>query len=110
MGSAKLKKIIAEDKNHLFQNYGDRQKVCFVRGQNSYLYDQDNKKYVDFFSGILLEMLGVPVDLFTCVFAMSRAAGWCAHWVEQVTHNRLYRPAQEYIGDHNRPYVPLEER
>ncbi|HNW26970.1 MAG TPA: aspartate aminotransferase family protein [Spirochaetota bacterium] len=58
MGSAKLKKIIAEDKNHLFQNYGDRQKVCFVRGQNSYLYDQDNKKYVDFFSGIAVTSLG----------------------------------------------------
>ncbi len=58
MGSAKLKKIMSEDKNHLFQNYGDRQKVCFVRGRNSCLYDQDNRKYIDFFSGIAVSSLG----------------------------------------------------
>jgi len=65
---------------------------------------------VDFYSGIALEMLGVPVDLFTAVFAMSRVAGWCAHWVEQVGANRLFRPKLEYIGDHDRPYVPIEQR
>ncbi len=65
---------------------------------------------VDFYSGIVLEILGIPVDLFTTVFAMSRAAGWCAHWVEQVSANRIFRPKQEYIGDHNRPYVPLGQR
>ena len=65
---------------------------------------------VDFYSGIVLEMLGVPMDLFTCVFAMARTAGWCAHWVEQVSANRIFRPAQEYIGDHNRPYLPLDRR
>ncbi len=65
MGSAKLKKIIAEDKNHLFQNYGDRLGVCFVRGRNSYLYDQDNKKYVDFFSGIAVTSLGYGNRAFT---------------------------------------------
>jgi citrate synthase len=65
---------------------------------------------VDFYSGIALEILGVPVDLFTTVFAMSRVAGWCAHWVEQVSANRIFRPKQEYIGDHSRPYVPLNRR
>ncbi len=58
MASTKLKKIMSDDKNHLFQNYGDRQKVCFVRGRNSHLYDQDNRKYVDFFSGIAVSSLG----------------------------------------------------
>ncbi len=58
MASTKLKKIMTDDKNHLFQNYGNRQKVCFVRGRNSYLYDQDNRKYVDFFSGIAVSSLG----------------------------------------------------
>jgi citrate synthase len=65
---------------------------------------------VDFYSGIALEMMKVPMDLFTPVFAVSRIAGWCAHWVEQVSANRLFRPKQEYIGDHNRPYVPIEQR
>jgi len=65
---------------------------------------------VDFYSGIVLEILGIPVDLFTTVFAMSRVVGWCAHWVEQVTNNRIYRPSQEYIGDHNRLYISIEKR
>jgi 2-methylcitrate synthase len=65
---------------------------------------------VDFYSGIVLEMCGVPMDLFTTVFAMARTAGWCAHWVEQISANRIFRPSQEYIGDHNRPYIPMEQR
>ncbi|HOD14223.1 MAG TPA: acetylornithine/succinylornithine family transaminase [Spirochaetota bacterium] len=58
MGSAKLKKIMADDKAHLFQNYGDRMPVCFVRGEDSCLFDQDNRKYIDFFSGIAVSSLG----------------------------------------------------
>ncbi len=65
---------------------------------------------VDFFSGIVLEALGIPSDLFTSMFAMSRVAGWCAHWMEQIQANRIIRPTQEYIGDHNRPYLPIEKR
>lgn len=65
---------------------------------------------VDFYSGILLNMLDIPRSLYTPVFALSRVAGWCAHWIEQVSQNRIYRPIQQYIGDHNRPYIPLEER
>jgi len=65
---------------------------------------------VDYYSGILLEALDIPIDLFTAMFAMARISGWCAHWLEQVNANRLFRPTQEYIGDHNRPYLPIEKR
>jgi citrate synthase len=65
---------------------------------------------VDFYSGILFKILGIPLSLFTTVFAMARMAGWTAHWIEQVSHNRVFRPTQEYIGDHNRLYIPREER
>ncbi len=65
---------------------------------------------VDFYSGILFKLLGIPLSLFTTVFAMARVAGWTAHWTEQVSHNRVFRPTQEYIGDHHRRYIPLEER
>ena len=58
MGSKNLKKIISEDKQCLFQNYGDRLPVCFVRGKDSFLYDQDDKRYIDFFSGIAVTNLG----------------------------------------------------
>jgi citrate synthase len=65
---------------------------------------------VDFFSGIVMEALGIQSDLFTAIFAMSRVLGWCAHWLEQVSANRLYRPKLLYTGDHNRPYIQINDR
>jgi len=58
MPSKRLQAIINDDKRFLFQNYGDRQEVCFIRGEGSYLFDQDNRKYIDFFSGIATSSLG----------------------------------------------------
>ena len=58
MNSSKLAKLINEDKEYLFQNYGDRLPAAFTRGDGSYLYDQDNKRYVDLFSGIAVSSLG----------------------------------------------------
>jgi citrate synthase len=65
---------------------------------------------VDFYSGIVYQTLGIPRDLFTPIFAMSRVAGWLSHWLEQIEHNRIYRPEQVYVGEHNVPYTPLEQR
>ena len=65
---------------------------------------------VDFYSGILLEAQGIPIDLFTALFAMARVSGWCTHWLEQVNANRLFRPTEEYIGDHKRPYISIKKR
>jgi citrate synthase len=65
---------------------------------------------VDFFSGIVYQSLGIPRDLFTPIFAISRVAGWLAHWLEQVKNNRIFRPEQRYVGKHDVPYVPLEQR
>jgi citrate synthase len=65
---------------------------------------------VDFYSAVVLEMLRIPIDLFTPVFAIARSVGWAAHWMEQAEANRIFRPIQEYIGDTNRPYVPIEKR
>jgi len=56
--SSKLEKIIKEDQEYLFQNYGSRLPVSFIRGDGSCLYDQDNKRYVDLFSGIAVSCLG----------------------------------------------------
>src|SRR5574341_233541 len=61
---------------------------------------------VDFYSGIIYDKMGIDVDLFTPLFAMSRVAGWLAHWLEQLNENKLFRPEQIYSGEHNRPYVP----
>ncbi|MBH0201175.1 MAG: citrate synthase [Nitrospira sp.] len=65
---------------------------------------------VDFYSGIIYDKMGIDIDLFTPLFAMSRVAGWLAHWLEQLRENKLFRPDQIYSGEHNRPYVPIHQR
>jgi citrate synthase len=65
---------------------------------------------VDFYSGLVYRKLGIPTDLFTPVFAISRTAGWLAHWKEQLAENRIFRPTQIYTGTHDAPYVPIESR
>jgi citrate synthase len=65
---------------------------------------------VDFYSGIVYQSLGIPRDLFTPIFAIARVAGWLAHWLEQLKNNRIFRPEQVFVGKHDVPYVPLEER
>lgn len=65
---------------------------------------------VDFYSGIIYDKMGIDMDLFTPLFAMARVSGWLAHWLEQLRENKLFRPDQIYAGEHNRPYVPVEDR
>jgi len=65
---------------------------------------------VDFYSGLVYRKLGIPVDLFTPVFAIARVAGWLAHWKEQLEANRIFRPTQIYTGPHDFPYIPIEQR
>jgi citrate synthase len=65
---------------------------------------------VDFYSASLYYVSGVPIEIFTPLFAISRVAGWTAHVYEQLSDNRLIRPSAEYIGTIGDPYIPLEER
>ncbi|MCA1957929.1 MAG: citrate synthase [Nitrospira sp.] len=65
---------------------------------------------VDFYSGIIYDKMGIEIDLFTPIFAMARVSGWLAHWLEQLGENKLFRPDQIYSGEHNRPYVPIDQR
>jgi citrate synthase len=65
---------------------------------------------VDFYSSSAYRILGIPTDLFTPVFAVSRIAGWTAHVLEQVGNNRLIRPESDYVGPRNVRYVPIDER
>jgi citrate synthase len=65
---------------------------------------------VDFFSGMVYAKLGIPTDLFTPVFAMSRVAGYLSHWREQMADNRIFRPTQVFVGSHDTEYTPIESR
>jgi 2-methylcitrate synthase len=78
------------------------------------LYVNEEKKLnanVDFYSASTYATLGIDIDLYTPIFAISRIAGWAAHVIEQLDDNRLIRPRAEYIGPtYPSPYVPLDER
>ncbi len=65
---------------------------------------------VDFFAASVYYYLGIPIDLFTPIFAASRVAGWSAHVREQQNDNRIIRPESEYIGPRGRKWQPIEER
>jgi citrate synthase len=65
---------------------------------------------VDFYSASTYYMLGITIDLFTPIFAVSRISGWTAHVLEQLQNNRLIRPRAEYMGELNLKYVPMEQR
>lgn len=65
---------------------------------------------VDFYSATLYYAMGIPIDLFTPIFAMSRVAGWCAHALEQWKVNRIYRPISDYAGTDGKQWVPINDR
>ena len=66
---------------------------------------------VDFYSATTYHALGIPIDLFTPIFAVSRVSGWTAHVLEQYANNRLIRPRAEYIGpEYPQRYVPVDQR
>ena len=78
------------------------------------LYINADKKLnanVDFYSASTYATLGIDIDLYTPIFAISRIAGWAAHIIEQLDDNRLIRPRAEYIGPpYPAPYIPIEDR
>jgi len=65
---------------------------------------------VDFYCATVYYSLGLPIDLFTPLFAIGRTAGWAAHVMEQHMHNRLIRPRAEYTGEMDQPWVPIDRR
>ena len=83
-------------------------KLEAVAMEDEYFKSRGLSANVDFYSAPLLYSLGIPVDTFTCMFAMSRIAGWTAHVYEQQSDNRLIRPLSNYTGQHQVPWTPIE--
>ncbi|MFI5263357.1 MAG: citrate/2-methylcitrate synthase [Candidatus Kapaibacterium sp.] len=65
---------------------------------------------VDFYSASTYYLMGIPLDLYTPIFAMSRITGWVAHALEQYSNNRIIRPAADYTGPVDQTWVPVEKR
>ena len=93
------------DLNPLFEVAKQVERVCEDRLAKKGVYAN-----VDFYSGILYSEMGIPADQFTAIFAIARSAGWLAHWREQLTDNRIFRPTQVYTGEPPRKYVSIDKR
>ena len=78
--------------------------------QDDYFIERNLYANVDYYSAVVLFMIGIPVDQFTPMFALSRIAGWTAHVQEQLADNRLIRPKARYVGPEDRVFLPLTER
>jgi citrate synthase len=85
-------------------------KLEAIATQDPYFKDRNLSANVDFYSAPLLYSIGIPVDAFTCMFAMSRIVGWTAHVYEQQADNRLIRPLGNYTGQHQLPWTSIEQR
>ena len=100
-----LKKLSTKKENNLY-----RIAEIFEREALKRLGSKGIHPNIDFYSGILYNMLGIPVQFYTPVFAMARIAGWTAHCKEYLKENKLFRPTQIYDGGHNIHYIPAEKR
>lgn len=80
--------------------------------EDDYFVKRNLYPNVDFYSGIILLAMGIPLNMFTVIFAMSRTVGWITHWNEMIQdpESRIGRPRQLYSGALPRDYVPLEQR
>lgn len=66
---------------------------------------------VDFYSGIILKAIGIPTNMFTCIFALARTVGWISHWHEMLSQpgQKIGRPRQLYTGETQKPYTPIKK-
>jgi citrate synthase len=90
--------------------FGIAREIETLARQDDYFIERDLYANVDYYSAVVLYTIGLPVDQFTCIFAMSRIAGWCSQVLEQLADNRLIRPKEGYVGKRDQKFVPLAER
>jgi citrate synthase len=111
-------KIIKKAADDVLENLGIEDDVLDIAKalEKEALEDQyfvDRKLYpnVDFYSGIIYRALGIPVEMFTPMFALGRLPGWIAQWREmRLNKEPIGRPRQIYIGKTHRDFVPVEKR
>ncbi|ELZ36882.1 citrate synthase [Halorubrum tebenquichense] len=107
--------ILEEKLRDLAESSGDTKWLDYTTAIEEYLTDQGLVEKgiapnVDFYSGSVYDTLGIPVDMYTPIFAMSRAGGWIAHVAEYQEDNRLIRPRARYTGPEDAEFVPIDER
>ncbi|XQW83739.1 citrate synthase [Thalassotalea piscium] len=80
--------------------------------EDPYFIEKKLYPNVDFYSGIILKAIGIPTNMFTVIFAMSRTVGWVSHWDEMLGQagQKIGRPRQLYVGEIDREFIPLKDR
>ncbi len=80
--------------------------------EDEYFIEKKLYPNVDFYSGIIFRAMGIPVSMFTCLFALARTTGWIAQWSEMIEdpHQKIGRPRQLFTGDFDKTFVALEDR
>jgi citrate synthase len=80
--------------------------------EDNYFIDRKLYPNVDFYSGLLYEALGMPMEMFPVMFAIGRTSGWIAQWLEMIEdpEQKIARPRQIYTGDRDLDYVPMDQR
>jgi citrate synthase len=80
--------------------------------QDDYFIQRKLYPNVDFYSGLIYQALGFPVDMFPVLFAIPRTSGWLAQWLEMTAdpEQKIARPRQLYLGSGRREFVPLDQR
>jgi citrate synthase len=113
---AKIIKAAADD---VFEVVGKRNPLLDIALElekialeDEYFIERKLYPNVDFYSGLIYEALGLPVEMFPVMFAIGRISGWIANWLEQVSDSeqRIARPRQIYTGERDREYVGIEQR
>lgn len=113
-------RIIRQMCHELLESLGDESTPLFdtalelerIALEDDYFVERKLYPNVDYYSGIILRRLGIPLDMFTVIFALARTVGWIAHWKEMMSDPkaRIGRPRQLYTGSEERDYVPIEKR
>ncbi|MFB6120097.1 MAG: citrate synthase [Halobacteriaceae archaeon] len=104
-------KILGERSQELGQATGDEKWYEYSVEIEEYLTAEKGlAPNIDFYSASTYYQLGIPIDLFTPIFAMSRVGGWIAHALEQYADNRVIRPRAKYVGPEDQEFLPIDER
>jgi citrate synthase len=104
-------KILGERSEALAEAAGDTRWYDYSVAIEEYVMQEKGlAPNVDFYSASTYYQMGIPIDIYTPIFAMSRVGGWIAHVLEQYEENRLIRPRARYVGPRDRSFVPVDER
>ncbi|PSQ02059.1 citrate synthase [Halobacteriales archaeon QS_5_70_17] len=104
-------RILGEKSGELGEAAGDTKWYEMSRDIEEYIMDEKGlAPNVDFYSATTYYQMGIPIDIYTPIFAISRVSGWCAHVLKQYEDNRLIRPRARYVGPKGQEYVPPGER